>query len=330
VKLLILLKHRFELWNPPDWFAARLRQDFPDIGVVHLRDYDRAEQELCDTEVLIAWSLHGDQFLLAKKLRWIHSTAAAVHALMSPELAASNVVVTNARSVHAPVVAEHAIALIFAMAKRIPSAVRHQLAREWAQTEMWEEQPRACELAGSTLGMIGYGAIGQEVAKRATALGMSVLAVRRHANRTNDVRGEQVQVFGPDDLNHVLAHSDFVVLAPPLTPETTGMIGAAELAAMKKDAYLINVGRGALIDEPALLSALECEQIGGAALDVFLQEPLPPESPLWAAPNVLITPHSASFTAKMWERHYAHFTANLRRYRRGEPLDGTVDVTAGY
>jgi phosphoglycerate dehydrogenase-like enzyme len=327
MKLLILLKHRFELWQPPDWFSARLREEFPAIEVVHLRDYERAEEELRDAEILIGWSLRGDQFLGAKKLRWIHSTAAAVHALISPELVASNVVVTNARSVHAPVVAEHAVALMFALAKRLPSAFAHQGAREWAQTTIWHEHPQPRELAGSTLGMIGYGAIGREVATRAQALGMKVLAVRRHVTIPSD---EHAQLFGTSDLNHVLSQSDFVVLAPPLTPETTGMIAEEQFRTMKKDAYLINVGRGALVDETALLRALESRQIGGAALDVFAQEPLPPESPLWTAPNLVITPHSAGFTNRMWERHYELFSANLRRYLQGEQLVGLVDPKAGY
>lgn len=348
MKLLILLKHRFELWTPPEWFAQRLRQEFPDINVVHLRDYERVDEELPDAEVLIGWSLRGEQFLSAKKLKWIHSTAAAVHALISPELAASDVIVTNARSVHSPVVAEHAVALMFAMAKRLPSAMQHQRAKEWAQTEIWHERPHPRELAGSTLGMVGYGAIGREVAWRAQALGMKVLAVRRNpgtstteTRRHGEVQGksttetqrhreEQIKEVGRGELNAVLAQSDFVVLAPPLTPETTGMLGAAQFRAMKKDAYLINVGRGALIDEAVLLKALEEGEIGGAALDVFAQEPLPAESPLWNAPNLLITPHSAGFTDRMWERHYELFSENLRRYRRGEPLLGRVDPSAGY
>lgn len=336
MKLLILLKHRFELWMPPDWFAEGLRKEFPGIEVVHLRDYDRAKEELRDTEVLIGWSLRGEQFLAAKKLKWIHSTAAAVHALISPELAASDVIVTNARSVHGPVVAEHAVALMFALAKRLPSAMHHQIAKEWAQTEIWHEQPHPRELAGCTVAMVGYGAIGREVVWRAVALGMKALVVRRNApTRAADsqLRGgsdEAVETFGPQQLNDVLSRADFVVLAPPLTPETTGMIGGAQFAAMKNDAYLINVGRGALVEEAALLRALETGQIGGAALDVFVQEPLPPESPLWSMPNLLITPHSAGFSGRMWQRHYALFSDNLRRYLRGEPLAGRVDVKAGY
>jgi phosphoglycerate dehydrogenase-like enzyme len=327
VKLLIVVKHRFELWQPPDWFAPRLRQDFPDIEVVHLHDYERMDEELPDAEIMVGWSLRGDQFVNARKLRWIHSTAAAIHALISPELQASDVVVTNARSVHGPVVAEHAVALMFALAKRLPSAFQHQQKHEWAQTTIWHEHPRPRELAGNTLAMVGYGAIGKEVASSALVLGMKVLVVRRQPSRESSA---DVEFFSAARLDEALARADFVVLAPPLTPETTGMIGSAQFGAMKNDAYLINVGRGALIDEAALLHALTTSQIGGAALDVFVHEPLPPESPLWSAPNLLITPHSAGFTDRMWERHYALFSENLRRYRAHEPLLGCADLKAGY
>jgi phosphoglycerate dehydrogenase-like enzyme len=330
VKILIVIKHRFELWQPPDWFAQRIREDFPDTNVVHLHDYERMDEELADAEIMIGWSLRGEQFVKAKKLKWIHSTAAAVHALVSPELQASDVVVTNGRTVHGPVVAEHAIALMFALAKRLPSAMVHQQQREWAQTTLWHEHPRPRELAGSTLLMVGYGAIGQEVVSRAVGLGMKPLVVRRHANTAHSGGKSAIEFFPTAEWNDVLPRADFIVLAPPLTPETTGMMAAAQFSNMKNDAYLINVGRGALIDEAALLRALETRQIGGAALDVFVQEPLPADSPMWTAPNLLITPHSAGFTDRMWQRHYALFSENLRRYIAHEPLLSQVDIRAGY
>jgi len=138
------------------------------------------------------------------------------------------------------------------------------------------------------------------------------------------------QVFRPVDIDSMLAQSDFVVLAAPVTPETRGMINASRLAAMKPDAYLINVARGALIDEPALLSALRERLIAGAALDVFEEEPLPSESPFWTLDNVLITPHSAALTERLWERHFELLSSNLRRFMAGEPLVGTVDKMRGY
>src|SRR5580700_11576884 len=175
MKLLIALYHRFGLWQAPEWFAERLRQDFPQLEVVHLSNYDRVMEEIADADIAISWSLRGEQIKAAKKLKWIHSTATAVHALMSPELLASDVVVTNARDVHGPVVAEHVMALIFALAKRLPQAARYQQQKHWAQHDLWFSDPRPRELNGSTMTIVGLGGIGRPLAKLATALGMKVI-----------------------------------------------------------------------------------------------------------------------------------------------------------
>ena len=326
MKLLILVHHRFELWQEPEWFAPRLRRQFPDIEVVSRTDYEGSEKDLAEADVLMTWSLRPEQFRLAKKLRWIHSPAAAVHLLLSPGLVASDVVVTNARDVHGPVVAEHALALMLALAKRLPSAMRYQQCHTWAQTELWSEKPPVLEITGATLAVVGLGSIGSEVVRWAAALGMRVLAVREHPEKG----AESAEVFGPDELDRVLAQAHFVVLAAPLTPQTEGLINAARLAAIKKDAYLINVSRGPLVDEAALVEALRSGRIGGAALDVFENEPLPADSPLWDLENVLITPHTAAVTDKLWERHYVLLVENLRRYRAAEPLLGLVDKRRGY
>ena len=142
MKLLIALYHRFELWQMPEWFSERLRREFPQLEVVHLPNYDRVTEEIADADIAISWSLRGEQITAAKKLRWIHSTAAAVHQLMTPELRASDIIVTNARDVHGPVVAEHAIALAFALAKRLPQAVKYQQQKHWAQHDLWNAQTR--------------------------------------------------------------------------------------------------------------------------------------------------------------------------------------------
>lgn len=326
MKLLILVHHRFELWQEPEWFAPRLCRQFPDIEVVSRTDYEGSEKDLAEADVLMTWSLRPEQFRLAKKLRWIHSPAAAVHLLLSPELVASDVMVTNARDVHGPVVAEHALALVLALAKRLPSAMRYQQRHTWAQTELWSEKPPVLEITGATLVVVGLGSIGSEVVRWAAALGMRVLAVREHPEKG----AESAEVFGPDDLDRVLAQADFVVLAAPLTPQTEGLINATRLAAIKKDAYLINVSRGPLVDEAALVEALRSGRIGGAALDVFENEPLPADSPLWDLENVLITPHTAAVTDKLWERHYVLLVENLRRYLAGKPLLGLVDKRRGY
>lgn len=328
MKLLIVLHHRFELWTAPTWVSERLRREFQQLEIVHLDSYEHIEDELRDAEIAIAWSLRPEQLKTAKKLRWMHSPAAAVHQLMFPELVNSDIVLTNAREVHGPVVAEHVIALVFALAKKIPEVVRLQQRHVWGQETIWRSRPRPREVAGATLGLIGLGSIGRETARRASAMGMRVIAVREHADRAKPEYVEQV--LPVRELSRLLAESDYVVLAVPVTPSTRGLLSAERIPMMKPEACVINVGRGALLDEAALADALRQHRIGGAALDVFEQEPLPPESPLWDLENLLITPHTAGLTDKLWERHYALIRENLQRYLAGKPLQAMVDKQKGY
>ena len=284
-------------------------------------------EKIADADIAISWSLRGEQIKAAEKLRWIHSTAAAVHQMMTPELRATDIVVTNARDVHGPVVAEHAIALAFALAKRLPQSVRYQQQKHWAQDDLWDDRPRPRELNGSTMTIVGLGAIGAPLARLARSLGMRVVGVREHPERGSEVADA---VYGFDDLDAALSLGNFVVLAVPVTPKTRHLMNAVRLACLKPDAYLINIGRGVLIDEAALVNALRTKSFGGAALDVATEEPLPPESPLWEMENVLITPHIAGLTEKMWERHYEHYTENLRRFLAGDSLLWVVDKEKGY
>jgi phosphoglycerate dehydrogenase-like enzyme len=193
---------------------------------------------------------------------------------------------------------------------------------------MWREGSAPSELQGATLGLIGLGSIGREIAKRATALGMRVLAVRDHPER-GGVEGV-AEVYGPAQLGKLLGASDYVVLAAPVTSSTQGMIGRERLAQMRPNACLVNVGRGALVDEAALVDALRQKKIAAAALDVLEKEPLPAESPLWDMENVLITPHTGSVTPRLWERQYALISENVGRFLKGEPLLGMVDKKKGY
>jgi phosphoglycerate dehydrogenase-like enzyme len=326
-KLLIFVKHSFELWTAPPWFSERLRAEFPQIQVVHLPDYERVDEEITDAEIVVSWSIRPEQIKAAEKLRWIHSTATAVHQLMCSELVTSDIVLTNAREVHGPVVAEHVMAQIFALAKKIPDAVRFQQLHEWAQQRMFAERPPVRELAGATVGLVGLGAIGRAVAQSAKALAMRVVAVREHPEKGSQAADA---IFGPGQIDEIFRQSDYVVLAAPLTGNTKAIANAGRLALMKPDACLINVGRGALVDEAALAAALGHKKIGGAALDVFPKEPLAADSPLWDVPNLLITPHTAALTEQQWERHYALFAENLRRYLGGQPLLSVVDKRKGY
>ena len=328
MNLLIVVHHRLDLWNVPAWFGERLRKEFPQLQVVQLNSYEGVENHLQDAEVIFTISLRPQQFALAHNLRWIHAPTAAVHQLLFPELTASNVVLTNSREVHGPVVAEHVMALIFALAKKIPQAVLFQQKHEWGQEAIWKDGQHPREIAGATLGLIGVGSIGARVAQMAAALGMRVIAVREHVEKG---RPEGVEaVYSPSELNGLLSQSDYVVVAAPLIGATQGLMNAARLSAMKPSAYLINVGRGPQVDDAALVEALGKRQIAGAALDVFEREPLPAESPLWGAENLLITPHTAGLTEKLWHRHYELFSDNLRRYLAGDSLRYVVDKQKGY
>ena len=327
MKLTIFVHHPFALWTAPGWFSKRLRQEFPQLNVVDLPDYQGVDTEIRDTDIAITWSIKPEQVRSAAKLRWIHSPAAAVHTLIFPEIVESQIQITNARDVHGPVVAEHVMAQIFALAKKIPDAVRLQQKQHWGQQEMWDELPRVREVAGATVGLVGLGSIGRAVVKTAKALGMRVIAVREHPEKGSE--GADA-VFRPAQMDEVFRQADYVVLAVPFTSATNVLANAQRLALMKSDACLINVGRGQLVDESALVLALRDKKIGGAALDVFPNEPLSADSPLWDVPGLLITPHTAALTDKLWERHYTLFSENLRRYLSGQALLGVVDKRKGY
>jgi phosphoglycerate dehydrogenase-like enzyme len=327
MKILIVHYHSFELWHAPSWIRERLQQKFPDQHFLQLQNYDRVPGEIADTDVFIGWSLRPEQFVAAKKLRWIHSPAAAVHQLMYPELIKSSVALTNSTGIHGAVVAEHAIAVLLALAKRLPQAMQYKAKHQWSQDQLWHGSPRPREVADSTVLVMGMGSIGREFTARAKALGMKVLAVRE--NPTKGLSGAD-EVYSPEQIDELLPQADYVLLCAPVTPATTAIMNAARLSKMKPDAYLINVARGPLIDETALLEALQHRRIGGAALDVFNEEPLPPDSPFWSLDNLLITPHTAAVTERLWERHYRLIVDNMKRFLAGQPLLNEVDKGRGY
>jgi phosphoglycerate dehydrogenase-like enzyme len=312
----------------PEWFAVRLRKEFPQVEVASVISDQAIEQELTDCEVAMTASWKSEWFSMANKLRWIHSPSAGVHQFLSQELVQSMVLLTNGRDVHGPAVAEQVIGMIFALAKKIPQAVRFQQQHVWGQKTIWRKYSGPQELAGLTSGLVGLGSIGRNVARHAANLGMKVICVREHANLPKPEFVDRV--LPTSQLKELLAASDYVVLAAPVTSATRRMIGTGEIAAMKATAYLINVGRGSLVDEPALIAALKQNKIAGAGLDVFEREPLPADSPFWDLDNVLITPHTAGMNARMWEHQYSLFSENLRRYLSGQPLLWGVDKSKGY
>ena len=326
-KFLLCIWHRFELWRPPEWFAEMIRTRWPALQFVHLPSYDGLEREIGDTNIFAGFSLRPEQFALARELEWIHCLAAGVNQLMQPAIVASDVLITNSRGVHAVAMAEHTLGLILALARHLPSAVRYQDERHWSQSEIWAEEPHPMELGGRTLVIIGFGAIGRELARRAKALGMNVVAVRKRANEDTEPADA---VFESGRLLEALAAGDFVVVAAPETSETIGLINARTLAAMKPTAYLLNVSRGTLVNAADLIQALGAGQIAGAALDVTDPEPLPPDHALWSAPRLLITPHVSAVSERLWHRHAALLLNNLERWFSGRELLNLVDKKRGY
>ena len=260
-------------------------------------------------------------FPLARRARWVHALWAGVEKVLFPELIASPVPLTNGRGVFKDGLAEFAIASIFYFAKDLRRLVRNQEAGRWEQFEV-------IGVRGQVLGVVGLGEIGRASARLARALGMQVYATRRRTTATPDPDVDRV--YTPGELREMLAVCDYVLVAAPLTPETLGMIGEPELAVMKTSAVIINVGRGPVIDESAMLAALEGGKIRGAALDVFDIEPLPEGHAFYRMANVLLSPHSADHIAGWRDRAMNRFIENFERFRNGQPLENIVDKQAGY
>jgi phosphoglycerate dehydrogenase-like enzyme len=261
----------------------------------------------------------------APRLRWVQTNASGVDGLLFPELLQSGIVVTSGASVNSGPVAESVMALMLAIAKRIPQHVRNQERHAW-------QRYQKLELHGSRAVIIGYGHIGQEVGRLCKAFGMQVTAVRRDPAKPSP---HADAVFGAEDLRSdrrsvLLRDADFVILTLAATPGQPAVIGEAELAAMPPRAWLINVSRGSMIVESALIEALRLGRIAGAALDVFQQEPLPTDSPLWDLPNVLVTPHNSASSPRQDERTLDLFVENFRRWVDGAPLLNVVDIRRGY
>lgn len=328
-KLVVCVHHPFSLWNPPPQLAQRVRDRWPEMRAVHLPTYDKLTEELPDTDILVGFSIRPEQFASARKLKWIHATAAAVAQLMYPALRDSGVLVTNASGIHSVPMGEHIIGTMIALARRFPDCVRYQTQSHWCQRELWDRSSelRPRELRGQTALFIGFGAVGHEAGRMAQPLGMRVWAVT-HSGRADERIAERA--FPASALHEALPHADFVVIAAPETPATRKMMGEREFSLMKPSAYFINVARGALVDEPALTRALQQRKIAGAALDVTSEEPLPAESPLWKLENVFITPHVSAVSEKLWDRQADLLMENLERWFSGRELLNRVDLVRGY
>src|SRR5467141_4312746 len=277
-KLVICVWHPFTEWRPKPAMAEAIHKRWPQIRVLHLPNYDGLAGELPDTDIFVGYSLRAEQLKEGKKLKWIHSTAAGVAQLMYPELRDSGIAVTNPSGIFSVPMAEHTIGLLLALARNFPDSVRGQDRARWAQQEIWDKPQHLTEMNSKGLVIVGYGSIGREVAKRAKVFDMKVWGVTRSG------KGEQAHVekiFAAAQLREALPGAHYVLICAPVTAETKHRIRAAEISKMKREARLINVGRGSLLDEAALVQALESGALGNAALDVAQTEPLPAESSLW-------------------------------------------------
>jgi len=279
-----------------------------------------------DAEVIVNAMWNGELlrriFPLAGRAKWIHNLSAGVELTLFPELIESPLPLTNGRGVFASSLAEWSLGAALFFAKDLRRMVRNQEAGRW--------EPFDVEmLAGRTMGVVGYGGIGRASARLGAAVGMRVLALRRRP-ALSEADPWVSAVYAPDRIGAMLAESDYVLVAAPLTPGTRGLIGRPQIEAMKPNAVIINVGRGPVVDEAALLHALENGRIRGAALDVFETEPLPEGHPFYKMPNVLLSPHTADHTIGWVELAVEMFLRNFERYVRHEPLENVVDKRAGY
>ncbi len=316
----------------------RIRAAAPDATIVTVSVEGLADGPLDDVEVMLRGWLSSDAFdrilVRAPRLSWVHSATSGVERALTPAALERGVVVTNARGVFSRPIAEYVLMMILAISRRLPQLLELQRERTWQPLE-------GTELRDVTVGIVGLGSIGRAVAELSSAFGCRVVAVRRRGEAGSSPSHPEDEgrpatevnldrVGGPEALPELLAESDFIVLAAPLTPETEDMINADTLALVKPGAWLINVARGRLIDERALLRALRDGHLGGAVLDTFRDEPLPPMSTFYDLPNVIVTPHTAWSSGRVLDRSVDLFCDNLRRFAAGEPLLNVVDPNAGY
>ena len=326
MRVLISIQQPVKAWQIPVEGVQRLRQLFPDVAFTHATDDDTRARELGACDVAYTWILSPEEVAAAPRLKWVHTSAVAVETLALPELFARNIIVSNSRGVQATPIAEHVFAVLLALAKQLPTVLESQRRRHWAQNDLIGDR-LPWLLSGKTLGLIGVGTIGAAIASLGDAFGMHVIGVRR---RGRDAVAGVHEMCTYDALDAVLARADVLVIAAPLTSETTNMLAAPQFARMKRGALLINVGRARIVDHVALVDALQRGHLAGASLDVFHQEPLPADDPLWSAPNVILTPHTSGFRRGHWDEVIDLFADNLRRFQRGEAVRFRVDPALGY
>lgn len=284
---------------------------------------DSAHNEISDTDVVLGF-VSQRMFKMAARLRWVHAIASGVDAFLYPDFVNSEVVLTSEKGLVGEHLADHGFGLLLMLTRQLATALKHG-------PDSWNHRPemrrQEIELTGLTMGIIGFGGTGRAMARRAAAFGMNCIALDRDPVHTSP---EVDKIMVPDQLPELLGKSDVVSICTPLTSETRNLMNADAFAAMKSSAFLVNVTRGEVMEEDALVNALQTGEIRGAALDVVPREPLPDSSELWSMPNVVMTPHTAGASQYRADRNVERFVRNLSRLRNGQMLEGVIDKNLGY
>ena len=314
---------------PPGWDVYFVRAQTSSDGDGPRGSSDEVMREIPKADVYLGFGIPRPLFLAARRLRWVHSAAAGVGNALFPEMVAADVPLTNSAGVHAIPIAEYIVAGVLYFFRGLDIAVEQQHRREWDKQRFVGEQSPLREISGARVVIIGAGGIGSEAASRLTALGAKCVGVRRRPSLGAPKGFERV--IGFESIEMELPNADVVVLAAPLTEQTRGVLSAPRLDLLQPSALVVNVARGALVDESALIERLRSGRIRGAALDVFQEEPLASGSPLWQLRSALVTPHISPVSpGRFWARELDLFLDNWRRFVRGDPLRNLVDKRAGY
>jgi phosphoglycerate dehydrogenase-like enzyme len=313
--------------EPAEAQLATLRRQLTDVKIIAGDSAAVFKQDAIHATVLFNWSgaleLFKEVFAMCPNLRWVHSRSVGLERTLFPEIVQSEVPLTNGAGVFSASLGEFTLGAILYFAKDFRRMIRNQMAGVWEAFDVsWA--------SGQTVGIIGYGDIGRAIAERTRALGMTVLAVRRHASSSQAADSLVAETYTPERRLEMISRCDYVVVAAPLTAETRGMVGEAEFAAMKPTAVVLNVGRGPVINEEAMIGALSSSRIRGAALDVFDHEPLPPGHAFYKLENVLLSPHCADHTPDWLDNAMKFFIEQYERFRKSEPLLNVVDKKLGY
>jgi phosphoglycerate dehydrogenase-like enzyme len=315
------------LADPAEPQIELLKKSLIGVKIIVGNASEAFEQTAANASVLLNWSgspeLFQRVFGMCRNLRWVHSRSAGLDKTLFPELSGSSVPLTNGSGVFSAALGEFVLGAILYFAKDFRRMIRNQMAGKWEEFDV-------LPVAGQSVGIVGYGDIGRAIAARVRSLGMTVFAVKRNASQVSTAEPLVERTFGPGQRAEMLSLCDYVVVSAPLTLETRGMIGAPEFAAMKRTAVVINVGRGPVIDERALIDALSTSRIKGAALDVFDEEPLPKGHPFYKLENLLLSPHCADHTPDWQDNAMKFFLEQFERYHKGEPLLNVVDKKLGY